>query len=125
MKTRYNFRIVLATLLALVNIPIFAQSQYDVVVNSNFSPSISDAQEKINAKAEIKDTAKNTHTVNYNVETPVYNYSLPPQPINAPKVGKDMIARLYRNYLKVGFGNYLTPYLDFEAIEHSLPLACK
>ena len=115
MKTRYNFRIVLATLLALVNIPIFAQSQYDVVVNSNFSPSISDAQEKINAKAEIKDTAKNTHTVNYNVETPVYNYSLPPQPINAPKVGKDMIARLYRNYLKVGFGNYLTPYLDFEA----------
>ncbi|MBO4581199.1 MAG: hypothetical protein J5701_02800 [Bacteroidales bacterium] len=115
MKTRYTFSIVLAALLLLVNIRLFAQSQYDVVVNSNFSPSISDAQEKINAKAEIKDTVKNVRAVAYNVETPVYDYSLPPQPINAPKVGKDMIARLYRNYLKVGFGNYITPYLDFEA----------
>lgn len=115
MKAICNWKTILTSLCILLNIQLFAQSQYDVVVNSNFSPTISDAQKKIDAKAEIKDTCKNIKEVNYQVESPVYNYCLPPEPINAPKVGKDMIARLYRNYLKVGFGNYITPYVDFEA----------
>ena len=36
------------------------------------------------------------------------------EPINAPRVGKDQIARLYRNFVKFGVGYPWTPYLDFE-----------
>lgn len=91
------------------------QSQYDVIVSSTFSPTISDAQKKIEQKAEINDTSKNVTEVTYNISVPAYRYQFEPDPINAPKVGRDKIHRLYRNYIKFGFGNYLTPYLDFEA----------
>ena len=91
----------------------WAQSEYDVIVNSTFSPTISDAQQKINEKANIIDTVSVTKPVDYNVGSPVYLTRFTPEPIKAPKVGKDQITRLYRNFIKVGVGNW-SPYLDFE-----------
>jgi hypothetical protein len=90
------------------------QSEYDVVVNSTFSPVISDAQQKINEKANIVDTVKVTKPVEYAVNAPVFVTRFVPEPIKAPKIGKDQISRLYRNFVKLGFGNYWTPYFDFE-----------
>jgi hypothetical protein len=101
-------------LVAIAPARMTAQSQYDVIVNSTFSPTISDAQQKINEKARIVDTVKVSKPVDYNIISPVYTSRFSPEPIKAPKVGKDQISRLYRNFVKVGFGNYWTPYLDFE-----------
>ncbi|MDR1878301.1 MAG: hypothetical protein LBQ64_01905 [Bacteroidales bacterium] len=98
----------------LVSVGLSAQSQYDVLVNSAFSPVIRDAQQKINEKARIVDTVKVTKPVAYNIVAPAYAAQFTPEPIKAPKAGKDRISRLYRNFVKFGFGNYWTPYLDFE-----------
>jgi hypothetical protein len=93
---------------------VCAQSQYDVTVNSAFSPSIGDAQRKINAKAHIMDTASIERIIGHHVTPLVYQSVFKPEPIKAPKVGKDKVVRLYRNFIKAGFGNYWTPYLDLE-----------
>jgi len=96
----------------------FAWSQsgesYTVVVPTVFSPTLSDAQQKINEKANIVDTVVVKQAVSYNIFSPVYTAQFTPEPIAAPKVGRDQITRLYRNFIKFGFGNYWTPYLDFE-----------
>ncbi|MDR0368427.1 MAG: hypothetical protein LBH82_04725 [Bacteroidales bacterium] len=102
-----------------------AQSQFDVIVNSQFSPTLSDAQQKINEKARIVDTVKISKPVQYNIAAPAFGTTFIPEIIKAPRVGKDQIARLYRNFVKAGFGNYWTPYLDFEINNlRSTKLAC-
>jgi ribosome-associated toxin RatA of RatAB toxin-antitoxin module len=107
-------QIVFVFLLWMTSITTWGQSEYDVIVNSTFSPVISDAQEKINEKANIVDTVKVTKPVEYNIIAPVYLTRFIPEPIKPPKIGKDQVSRLYRNFVKLGVGNYWTPYLDFE-----------
>ena len=106
---------VLAVCLLLMTTVGAAQSEYDVIVSSAFSPTLSDAQQKINEKASITDTVNVSKPVDYNIVSPVYLTRFTPEPIKAPRVGKDQITRLYRNFLKAGFGYPWTPYLDFEA----------
>ena len=101
-------------MLFMLSLSMFGQSEYDVIVNSAFSPTISDAQHKINEKANIVDTITVSKPTDYNLVTPVYVTSFTPEPIKAPRVGKDQISRLYRNFIKLGFGYNWTPYLDFE-----------
>jgi len=111
-------KIVNVSLLLMMTTVAMAQSQesdYSVTVTSQFSPTLSDAQQKINEKASIVDTNTIKQAVTYNVFSPVYVSQFTPEPIAAPKVGRDQIARLYRNFIKFGLGNYWTPYLDFEA----------
>ena len=106
------------SLLLMITMAAAAQSKdssYVVTVTSLFSPTISDAQQKINEKANIVDTNTIRKEVAYNVFSPVYVSQFTPEPIAAPKVGRDQIARLYRNFIKFGLGYPFTPYLDFEA----------
>ncbi len=114
MNTQRNIYLVVA-LMCGIYLNSFAQSQYDVIVGSNFSPTIKDAQEKIMQKAQIEDTVTINKNVSYQITPPAYMYQLLPEPINAPKIGRDQITRLYRNYIKFGLGNYWTPYVDFQA----------
>jgi hypothetical protein len=109
-----NRKIFFVIIIGIIPFMTSAQSEYDVVVNSTFSPVISDAQQKINEKANIVDTVKVSKPVEYAITSPVYVTRFVPEPIKAPKIGKDQISRLYRNFVKLGFGNYWTPYLDFE-----------
>jgi len=106
---------VFVSLLLAMTTGAVAQSEYTVDVGSAFSPTLKDAQQKINEKANIVDTVKVSKPVDYTVTSPVYLTRFTPEPIKAPKVGKDQITRLYRNFLKVGVGYPWTPYLDFEA----------
>ena len=101
-------------LLLLLSISMLAQSEYDVTVHSSFSPTISDAQQKINEKANIVDTVSVAKPIDYNIVPPIYTSRFTPEPIKAPRVGKDQISRLYRNFIKLGFGYNWMPYLDFE-----------
>ena len=101
-------------MLLMLTAGVFGQSGYDVIVNTAFSPTLSDAQQKINEKANITDTVNVTKPVDYNIVSPIFVTRFTPEPIKAPKVGKDQITRLYRNFVKLGVGNW-GPYLDFEA----------
>ncbi|MBO4403505.1 MAG: hypothetical protein J5792_07530 [Bacteroidales bacterium] len=92
---------------------LYAQSQYEVVVKSAFSPVIQDAQKKINFPAKITDTVQSRQTVDYDVRVRPLQPHFTPEPIVAPKVGKDQIDRLYHHYLKAGVG-YLQPFLEYD-----------
>ncbi|MBP7102037.1 MAG: TonB-dependent receptor [Bacteroidales bacterium] len=110
MKT-YKIIILISVLLFHTTF-MYGQSQYDIEVRSAFNPSIKDAQTKISLPAKITDTSNIQQEIKYDIEDMVLTHEFVPEPINAPKVGKDQIVRLYRNYIKVGFG-YPEPYLEF------------
>lgn len=113
MKHMKTYKIIILISGLLFNAAVmYGQSQYEVIVSSSFNPSIKDAQTKINLPAKIMDTTTIHQKVTYEIEDMILTHEFVPQPINSPKVGKDQITRLYRNYLKVGFG-YLEPYLEF------------
>lgn len=72
-------------------------------------------------------------------EKPDFNYSINPQPLNVPYTPEDIkparvvgepLNKLYRNFIKAGFGNYKTPYIEFFANslrsrKHSLGIHAK
>ncbi len=91
---------------------VAGQGSYDVLVPSSFVPTIKYPQPKSKQQINIIDTTKIQQDVEYSTEDMVLTHKFIPEPINYPKVGKDQIARLYRNYLKVGIG-YLEPYLEY------------
>ncbi|HQB20646.1 MAG TPA: hypothetical protein PK495_08745, partial [Bacteroidales bacterium] len=91
---------------------VSGQKDYDVLVPSSFVPTIKYPQPKSKQQINIIDTVKVEQEVTYSVEDMVLIHEFSPDPINAPKVGKDKLSRLYRNYLKVGIG-YAEPYLEY------------
>ncbi len=91
----------------------WGQSQYEVIVNSAFSPVIRDAQKKMNFPAKIVDTVQFRPDMDYQLQIRPYQTTYQPEIITAPKVGKDQIERLYQHYLKVGLG-YFQPLLEYD-----------
>lgn len=89
-----------------------AQSQYEVVVKSAFSPVIQDAQKKMDLPARIVDTTVNRQPVEYSLNVRPLRTDFTPEAITPPRVGKDQIERLYQHSLKAGVG-YLQPLLDY------------
>ena len=88
------------------------QTQYDVLVKSAFSPVIQDAQKKISFPAKIVDTAVTRPQMEYPLQVRPLPTHFTPEPIKAPRVGKDAVARLYQHYIKAGAG-YLQPLLEY------------
>ncbi|MBO7623810.1 MAG: TonB-dependent receptor [Bacteroidales bacterium] len=89
------------------------QTQYDVLVKSAFSPVIQDAQKKISFPAKIVDTVAPRPQMEYPLQVRPLPTHFTPEPIKAPRVGKDAITRLYQHYIKVGAG-YLQPLLEYD-----------
>lgn len=108
-----NLKKLSLVLCCLASGALFAQSQYEVVVKSAFSPVIQDAQKKINFPAVINDTVQSRQKVEYDLLVRPLQPVFKPETIVAPKVGKDQIERLYRHYLKAGVG-YLQPLVEYD-----------
>lgn len=89
-----------------------AQSQYEVVVKSAFSPVIQDAQKKMDMPARIVDTVGSRQKVDYSLDVRPLRTDFTPEAIAPPRVGKDPVERLYQHSLKAGAG-YLQPLLDY------------
>ena len=105
---------------------LYGQTQYDVLVKSAFSPVIQDAQKKITFPARIVDTATARPQLDYPISVRPLSTHFTPEPIKAPRVGKDAIPRLYQHYVKAGAG-YLQPLLEYNfntlrSTRHSLGL---
>ncbi len=96
----------------LISVQILKSQSYDVVVSSDFKPTLKFQPTKTKQSATLFDTTSIKQTFKYEVEDMIWMHEYSPEPINAPKVGKDQIVRLYRNYAKAGFG-YLEPYVEF------------
>jgi hypothetical protein len=82
-----------------------------VVIQSGFDPVLTDAF-KINSKATIVDTVTSKPVMAYNIESVTFETKYTPMPINPAKISGEPITRLYRNLIKVGMGNYTTPYVE-------------
>ena len=95
------------------NKPVFSQNiDKEIIVVNPYEPTLSDVQ-KINILPQIMDTV---------IERPDFNYAILPtrvetefelKPISAAKMVATPASKLYNSYLKLGIGNYFTPYGSF------------
>lgn len=77
----------------------------------DFRPMIINSQ-KINQQAVIRDTVSGEVNFDYNVTPQEIDITFEPSQVKPMKLAPDVMKRLYRNYLKVGFGYPVTPLFD-------------
>lgn len=102
--------------LAMVIQPAFTQQERtgdtlttgDVVIVKEFQPTIAAAR-KITSQPTPKDLKAPKIAFDYEQEEPItFESGFAPDSIRAARIKGEPLSRLYRNYLKGGFGNYLT-----------------
>lgn len=104
------FKIILITLLTLTSQVIYSQTEIDVI--TGFEPKIADV-DKINSQPVIEDTFKVSKTYQYTINSTEVSSGYTPDTISPARMKSEPLQKLRRFYLKAGFGNYLTPYVDF------------
>ena len=116
-KTKTTLRTVAIAAALLATATASAQTKdtnvYDekVVVVGSFNPVLQNA-DKVNVAPSINDTATMTPEYNYSIASQrIYSLYMP-EIINAARIKGEPTTRLYHNYIKLGFGNYCTPYAD-------------
>jgi hypothetical protein len=83
----------------------------DVIVIKPYEPTISDAY-KINMLPIIDDTVRFTPSFNYSILPSVIKTEFEPKAINPAKMTIPL-SKLYNNYVRLGLGNYFTPYAEY------------
>ncbi len=81
-------------------------------ITSTFQPTIKDAV-KLNDLPDIKDTTNKITNINYGISSTPLVGKYEVIPIDAAKMQNEPLAKLYRSLLKIGMGNYTTPYGEF------------
>jgi hypothetical protein len=87
-------------------------SSQNYTITSTFEPTIKDAI-KLNDLPEIKDTTSKITNINYGINSTALIQKYDVLQIEAAKMQNEPLAKLYRSLLKVGLGNYSTPYGEF------------
>lgn len=103
----YTF--LLACITACIAQVSIAQNNIDIY--TGYEPRLQDS-DKMNDQPSINDTIKNTGVFNYRINSKEVKSNYTPDTIAAVKMKSEPLPRLHRFYLKAGFGNYLTPYVD-------------
>ena len=104
---------ILFLLLTLAYGTIFAQTK-EITIISAYQPTISDAY-KINQNPQIIDTINEQLHFTYDIQSVVMPSKVEVTPIEPAKLVGEPTTKLYSNFLKVGFGNYTSPYGEFFA----------
>ncbi len=86
-------------------------SQNNIEIYTGYEPRIQDS-DKMNDIPVINDTLKNTGVFTYQINSKEVKADYKPDTIAAVKMKSEPLPKLHRFYLKAGFGNYLTPYVD-------------
>jgi hypothetical protein len=86
----------------------------EITVVAPYQPVVSDAF-KINVAPRIPDEKLEKPQFNYSILSREYRVEPMLEPITPASIQGESISKLYRNYIKAGFGNYGTPYIDFHA----------
>jgi len=80
----------------------------EIVVVKPYEPSLSDAF-KINVLPRVSDSISIHPDFNYSIEPKKFETAFHVRPISPAKLVGVPLKKLYKSYLKVGFGNYLIP----------------
>jgi hypothetical protein len=83
----------------------------DVYVVKPYEPVLSDAV-KLNFLPRVNDTTKFSPNFNYSIQSSKVPTNFTVNPINAAKMVAEPVSSLYKSYLKMGIGNYLTPLIE-------------
>lgn len=112
----YSYFIVLWALLCLLPERMLAQQPQIEEVNivGSFTPTIGDAN-KVLKNPVLPDTTISMPPLNYSIVSRPMQVSFPVYGIEARKLDAEEDAKLLKNYIKAGFGNYTTPYVEFFA----------
>jgi len=86
----------------------------EVTIIAPYIPSIGDAT-KIPFRPEITPGEQETPVYKYEYVTKRLETRMELDPVEPMKYAEGKQDQFYRNYAKLGFGNYITPYLDFMA----------
>ena len=116
MKRIRNLSILLSTVAFITLNCTLVSAQGDHVENVDviapYQPIVSDAF-KINLNPVIRDTAREKLDVKYVYLNPTVNTTFTVEELKPAKIGAATVPKLYRFLIKVGFGNYTTPYGEF------------
>jgi len=93
---------------------VFAQSvgTSKVIVTRGFSPTLNDAN-KIKRNPTVPDTVYQNPKFNYQIHSTIVASPFKVSKIKAAKMHGEPLAKLYKNYIAGGFGNYTTPFFEF------------
>jgi hypothetical protein len=86
----------------------------EITVIGPYEPTLPDVF-KINLQPRIEAEATSMPPVSIEIEPLKINVQHSPEPVHEAPPPVEQPAVLYRNHIRGGFGNYLTPYLEFNA----------
>lgn len=86
----------------------------EITIVGAFEPKISDAF-KINLNPTVKDEELSLPVLSYYMNPMQLSTWFDLSPIKPAAVRGDRLSTLYRNFLKAGYGNFSTPFLEFSA----------
>jgi hypothetical protein len=108
--------LIINILFLLFLLPAAAQTKQqglkrEVTLYNPYKPSLADIRKR-SFLPDIMDTSKVRPDFKYNIETVPYSPEYTISPIKAASLIPDPLAKLYKSYLKLGFGNYITPLAE-------------
>lgn len=110
-----SYFLIIAGILLFQSQPALSQGKNEeVTIIAPYIPSVGDAS-KIPFRPEVKPEEEKSPSFDYDYVTKKFETKLELDPIEPLKYSEGEQEQLYRNYARVGFGNYITPYLDFNA----------
>jgi hypothetical protein len=86
----------------------------EVTIIATYIPTIRDAT-KIPFRPEITPAGQENPTFEYHYITKIFEPKLELNPVEPQKYNEGQQEEAYRNYANIGFGNYVTPYIEFMA----------
>jgi hypothetical protein len=109
-----NKSMLILGLTILLCIKVNAQTPGSPTINifRAYEPKVIDAKKILEVPA-IEDTMKAVIDINYELNSRPIQTVYEVDQIKAAKVKGEPLTKLYKGFIKAGFGNYTTPYLDF------------
>ena len=83
----------------------------EVTLYNPYKPSLTDATKR-SFLPDLDDTSRVRPDFKYKIETVPYSPEYTISPIKAASLIPDPLTKLYKSYIKLGFGNYLTPLAE-------------
>ncbi len=90
------------------------QHTEEITIIGSYKPSIQDAY-KINSNPVIDDEEKQIPRLTYSITSTKAKTTTEPNALDHERTLREPKQKLFGNYVKLGFGNYKTPYLEFFA----------
>lgn len=84
----------------------------EITVVAPYEPTISDAF-KIDLRPVTGDTLPVKKSFTYEIRSGLLPTPFSPEPLKPARMVGEPLDKLYKNYLKAGFGNYLTPWVEY------------